>query len=71
MTSATEYVYTVNIVGFLGESVWGAYTDEREAIKAANIERNTGNALLDAYVEKIPLNRSSGSSTVWKTWEDK
>ena len=69
MISATEHVYTVHIIGALGESIWGAYTDEQTAIKAAKKERWTGDVLLDAYVEKIQLNRSAPSTTVWESWE--
>ncbi len=68
MTSATEYVYTVNIIGALGESIWGAYTDEQTAIRAAKKERWTGEFLLDSYVERIPLDRSAPSKTIWQSW---
>lgn len=69
MTSATENVYTVHIIGALGESIWGAYTDEQTAIRAAKKERWTGEFLLDAYVERVPLDRSAPSMTVWESWE--
>ena len=69
MDSANDYVYTVHVIGALGESIWGAYSDEQTAIRAAKRERWTGDFLLDAYVEKVPLHRSGLSTTVWKSWE--
>jgi hypothetical protein len=68
--AVSDYVYTVNLIGALGESVWVAYTDEQDAIRAAKKERWTGEFLVDAYVEKIAVDRSAPSVTVWKSWED-
>lgn len=69
MTSTNEYVYTVHVIGALGETIWGAYTDEQTAIRAAKKERRSGEFLLDACVEKVPLDRSELSTTVWESWE--
>ena len=69
MASTTDCVYTVHIIGALGESIWGAYTDEQAAIRAAKKERQSGSILLDAYVERVPLDRSAPSITVWESWE--
>lgn len=69
MTSETDNVYTVHIIGAIGESIWGAYTDEQTAIRAAKKERWMGDFLLDSYVERVPLDRSAPSTTVWESWE--
>lgn len=69
MTSATEYVYTVHIISALGETIWGAYTDEQAAIRSAKKQRWADNFLIDAFVERVPLDRSAPSTTVWESWE--